>query len=325
MIINLLKHLTKKTKCVNIASDGCRNPEIGGNNDIVILNTDLTSYRRVAIHYTRLSRLLEGKMYRVDQFRLSNNPAYFVFRKLKLETTMSNIISFNFNNLEVRTTLINDEPYFCLKDVCTALDIKNNRDSISRLKEDGVATTDVIDKIGRKQQANFINESNLFRLIFQSRKETALEFQDWVFDEVLPTLRKTGSYTLADSRQLCSTSRYLKAPNLPEPLNCLEFIALDPNYTHERECYWCPVICRCPHYPVSEVAQVATKTSNYLEEILSVMASYPKHGGLLDKVLYDMLYTHRPEDEYFNYSMLSKISTKLFQYYQRENERRNIA
>lgn len=93
MIINLKNYLTLKNDYTSIGLDGCRNPEIGGNNDIVILDTDLTSYRRVAIHYTRLSRLLEGKVYRVDQFRLSNNPAYLFIRKLKLDTTMSTSIS----------------------------------------------------------------------------------------------------------------------------------------------------------------------------------------------------------------------------------------
>ena len=71
---------------------------------------------------------------------------------------------------QVRTSIINDEPYFNLNDVCRVLDINNPRMAKTRLNEDGVSTTDVIDSIGRKQQANFINESNLYKLIFKSRK-----------------------------------------------------------------------------------------------------------------------------------------------------------
>ena len=95
---------------------------------------------------------------------------------------------------QIRTVIINDEPMFCLADVCRILEIKNSRDCKSRLKEDGVVTTDIIDSLGRKQNATFINESNLYKTIFQSRKESAERFTDWVTSEVLPTIRKTGSY-----------------------------------------------------------------------------------------------------------------------------------
>lgn len=95
---------------------------------------------------------------------------------------------------EVRTQLINNEPYFSLNDVCRVLDIKNPSDAKTRLNKDGVGTTEVIDSLGRTQQANFINESNLYKLIFQSRKPEAEKFADWVTSEVLPAIRKKGIY-----------------------------------------------------------------------------------------------------------------------------------
>ena len=58
----------------------------------------------------------------------------------------------------------------------------------------GVITNEVIDGIGRKQNANFVNEPNMYKLIFQSRKESAERFTDWVTSKVLPEIRKTGSY-----------------------------------------------------------------------------------------------------------------------------------
>ena len=64
----------------------------------------------------------------------------------------------------------------------------------SRLKPDGVTTGMVIDSVGRRQNANFVNELNLYKVIFQSRKESAERFTDWVAGEVLPSIRKTGSY-----------------------------------------------------------------------------------------------------------------------------------
>ena len=95
---------------------------------------------------------------------------------------------------EIRTVTINNEPMFCLTDVCKPLGITHITDVKKRLKKDGVVTTEVIDRLGRKQNAAFINESNLYKVIFQSRKENAERFTDWVTSEVLPTIRKTGGY-----------------------------------------------------------------------------------------------------------------------------------
>ncbi len=94
---------------------------------------------------------------------------------------------------EVRTKMISNEPYFMLSDVCRVLEIKNSRDSKNRLNEKGVATTDILTN-GGIQKADFINESNLYKLVFQSRKPQAEKFSDWVTSEVLPSIRKYGAY-----------------------------------------------------------------------------------------------------------------------------------
>lgn len=101
-----------------------------------------------------------------------------------------------FNNEEfgeVRTAVINDEPMFCLADICRVLEIKNVSDCKSRLRQKGIVTTDTLTN-GGKQKMIFIDESNLYKTIFQSRKESAERFTDWVTSEVLPSIRKTGSY-----------------------------------------------------------------------------------------------------------------------------------
>lgn len=119
---------------------------------------------------------------------------------------------------EVRTKMISNEPYFMLSDVCRVLEIKNSRDAKSRLNEYGVGTTDIIDSLGRIQKADFINESNLYKLVFQSRKPQAEKFSDWVTSEVLPTIRKHGAYmsseviekTLSDPDYLIRLATNLK-------------------------------------------------------------------------------------------------------------------
>jgi prophage antirepressor-like protein len=95
---------------------------------------------------------------------------------------------------EVRTTFRDNQPWFCLADLCKVLDIKNVSDCKERLKKDGVVSNEVIDVIGRNQQATFINESNLYKVIFQSRKPEAEKFTDWVTSEVMPSIRKHGMY-----------------------------------------------------------------------------------------------------------------------------------
>lgn len=100
---------------------------------------------------------------------------------------------------EVRVAGTREKPMFCLADVCRVLEIGNVSDVKNRLKEDGVETFDAIDKLGRSQKASFINESNLYRLILRSYKPQAVAFQDWICDEVIPQIRKTGTYSMKDS------------------------------------------------------------------------------------------------------------------------------
>nr|DAR71780.1 MAG TPA: repressor domain protein [Caudoviricetes sp.] len=95
---------------------------------------------------------------------------------------------------DVRTILRNGEPMFCLADACRVLDISNPSKAKTRLREDGVTTSEGIDSLGRTQALNFISESNLYKLIFQSRKPEAEKFADWVTSEVLPAIRKHGLY-----------------------------------------------------------------------------------------------------------------------------------
>jgi phage antirepressor YoqD-like protein len=95
---------------------------------------------------------------------------------------------------EMRTAEINNIPFACLADVCKILDLEQVSRVKSRLNPDGVTISKVIDSLGREQNATFINESNLYKVIFQSRKPEAEEFTEWVTNEVLPSIRKNGGY-----------------------------------------------------------------------------------------------------------------------------------
>lgn len=114
-----------------------------------------------------------------------------------------------FNNEEfgeIRTVVANNEPMFCLSDVCKALEISNVGNVKQRLSEKGIHTADTPTK-GGMQKMTFISEANLYKTIFQSRKESAERFTDWVTSEVLPSIRKNGGYiagqeTLSDDELL---------------------------------------------------------------------------------------------------------------------------
>lgn len=98
----------------------------------------------------------------------------------------------------VRITDRDGAPWFVVADVCRALEISNPRDAINRLDDDEHTTVGFSD--GRPghgaQKFNIISESGLYALIIRSSKPAAREFRKWVTAEVLPTIRKTGTYTM---------------------------------------------------------------------------------------------------------------------------------
>ena len=90
------------------------------------------------------------------------------------------------------------EPMFCAKDVCEALKHTNSRKAVVDLVDkDDVTRSYIIDSLGRKQRAIFINESGLYALILSSKLESAKRFKRWVTGEVLPAIRKQGGYLIA--------------------------------------------------------------------------------------------------------------------------------
>ena len=111
-----------------------------------------------------------------------------------------------FNNEEfgeIRTVLANNEPMFCLPDVCKALELSNSRVVSARLDDDERCKLD----LPRQGETWFITESGLYAVILRSDKPNAKKFRKWVTSEVLPSIRKNGGYiagqeTLSDDELL---------------------------------------------------------------------------------------------------------------------------
>lgn len=112
-----------------------------------------------------------------------------------MATQAAAVIPFEFHSTTIRAfTDDKDEPWFCAADVCRVLGYRNTSKALSDNCRKAGVTTSYISSSGQQRRASFINEGNLYRLIIKSRKEEAEEFEGWVCDEVLPTIRKTGSY-----------------------------------------------------------------------------------------------------------------------------------
>lgn len=96
---------------------------------------------------------------------------------------------------QIRMVMVDDEPMFCLIDVCRALEMSNPTMVAQRLDEDERTKLD----LGRAGETNFITESGLYAVIVRSDKPNAKKFRKWVTSEVLPSIRKHGAYATKDT------------------------------------------------------------------------------------------------------------------------------
>lgn len=112
---------------------------------------------------------------------------------------MNELQIFNFKNNEVRTVLINNEPYFIGKDVAEVLGYERTDNAIRSHVDDDDKLTHQISASGQRRNMTVINESGLYSLILSSKLPQAKEFKRWVTSEVLPSIRKTGSYKIPSS------------------------------------------------------------------------------------------------------------------------------
>ncbi len=122
---------------------------------------------------------------------------------------MNELTVFNFGSQPIRTYADEKgEPWFCLSDTCTALNIRQYR--ADRLPLSGVTNCQVRYDSGAKT-LTFVNEPNLYRLVFRSNKPEAQKFANWVYSEVLPTIRKTGSFGIVKSASVISMDEIKKS------------------------------------------------------------------------------------------------------------------
>lgn len=119
---------------------------------------------------------------------------------------MNQLQQFMYGHQELRSTLIDGQPYFAAKDVCDVLELTNPTVSIQRLDADEVTKLNLGGLYG---ETNFVNEPGLYSLILGSRKPEAKQFKRWITHEVIPSIRKTGGYmipqTMPETLRLLAT------------------------------------------------------------------------------------------------------------------------
>ena len=111
-------------------------------------------------------------------------------------TEMNNMKVFQYESAQIRTVDIDGDPWFVAKDVCGALDIDNASDALSRLDKDERNTIVLTEGIIGNPTKSIVNESGLYALVLSSRKPEAKAFKKWITSEVLPSIRKTGKYSI---------------------------------------------------------------------------------------------------------------------------------
>lgn len=130
---------------------------------------------------------------------------------------MNEVQLFNFENHEVRSLLINSEPWFVGRDVAEVLGYKKPENAIANHVDDDDKTTTLIQGIGSnyKSKTMIINESGLYSLVLSSKLPSAKKFKRWVTSEVLPALRKTGQYQVKElSGQELMAKALIEAQNV---------------------------------------------------------------------------------------------------------------
>jgi prophage antirepressor-like protein len=130
---------------------------------------------------------------------------------------------FTFESKEVRFVGTADKPEWIAQDVCNCLDLANVSQALDSLDEDEKGIT-IIDTLGGEQRLLTVTEPGLYSLTFKSRKAPAKRFKRWIFHDVLPSIRKTGSYSV--SQQPIQQSSVKEEIDILK--DCLFIAGLDP-------------------------------------------------------------------------------------------------
>lgn len=171
-----------------------------------------------------------------------------------------NIIPFDYEGSQIRVVMQNGNPWWVATDVCTILDHSNVSQAVSRLDDDEKLVSSLVIS-GQNRNVICINEPGLYSLILTSRKQEAKAFKRWITHEVLPTIRKTGSYSVHEQPVQGGIASDLAAI-LTDQKNLKKFVHALNDLQEVL-------------YP-KHIQEVPTQPEKLKNDILRVLASHPK-------------------------------------------------
>ncbi|GAA3009335.1 phage antirepressor [Microbacterium aurantiacum] len=129
---------------------------------------------------------------------------------------MSALAVFEFDGREVRTVTIDGEPWFVLADLCRVLGLSNASTYAARLAAIGEVTRmyPITDAMGRQQQSTIVNEPGMYEVVIRSDKPEAIAFRRWISTDVLPSIRRTGSYAVPETPEQLMARALIQAQEI---------------------------------------------------------------------------------------------------------------
>lgn len=163
---------------------------------------------------------------------------------------------YRYADQDVRVVTIDGDPWFVAADVCAVLGIANNRDALTALDDDekGVATTDTL---GGAQSVSIISEPGLYSLILRSRKPEAKAFKRWVTHDVIPAIRRTGTYAIPTQRLPQTYAEALRA--LADQAEHTERVQADLEQAAPKAEAWDTLATAIGDYAVADAAKILAR------------------------------------------------------------------
>jgi prophage antirepressor-like protein len=215
------------------------------------------------------------------QARASDNEINFGEENVMgdISTATSNVIPFKFGKQEVRTLLINDQPWFVAADVSSALEYRIAGDMTRNLDEDEKGTQ-IVRTPGGDQEMLVINESGLYSAILRSRKAEAKRFKKWVTAEVLPAIRKHGRYEDSKGLMVPMVDDLLGKPGAQRLSNVMRcrVAKLDAEHQRSATAKLASAVHACFGVPRMELIP-----SDQFDAAANFVASYAIEGEFLGK------------------------------------------
>lgn len=230
---------------------------------------------------------------------------------------MNEMRTFQSNDFgEVRVLNEEGEPIFCLTDVCKVLGL-SRRDVKDRLTDEVVTIHPIMDNLGREQNAMFVNEDGLYDVILDSRKPEAKKFRKWITSEVVPSIRKHGTY-MTDSfiEQTLTNPDYLiqLATHIKEQRQMIaEQTALIAKQTEELEAQEEVIAESQPKLAYYEKAMSA----DGLYTTTQIAKEFGKSGKEFNKVLHQLGVQYNVNGQwilYAKYANMGLTATKTYLY-----------